>query len=226
MARTRVEMNIGMSGSGKSRELQEQTNDALDDGERCVAIDTTGEAAREEWWPDAQIVSTIPELAKGLHRGEELLLFVPARDRQLGPPRRDELPSIEHIAALCLDARDVTLVITEAHMHIGEGAPMGRQVRTLLTQYRHYDCAVLADTQRFAAVAKPLVSQATALRLFAMAGARDLGVVADIGGNPLVAAVQECARRLAAGEPGWHVVIDARHPPIRPKIVRRDLDDE
>ncbi len=217
----RVEGHVGMSGSGKTRELREQIAEAVEDGERVVAIDTTGELAEEI--EDAAIVASPGDAARELRNGSPLIIVVPERDRELGPARRDEIPIVERLASLCLDQRDVTLAITEAHMHIGEGAPMGRQVRTLLTQYRHYDCAVLFDTQRFAAVAKPLISQATCLRLFAMAGKRDLDVVADIGGGVLESAIKECARQLALGKPGYHVVVDARHPPVRPQLVRRSL---
>lgn len=220
----RVELHVGMSGSGKTRELREQIDEAEDDGERLVVIDTTGEIAEafaeDERRHTLAKVSALPAL---LREYDSPIVIVPERDRELGPPRRDEVPLVERVAYACLDARDVTIAITEVHMHIPESAPMGRQVRTLLTQYRHYDCALLADTQRFAAVAKPLVSQASALRLFAMAGKRDLDVVSDIGGEALAAAVREAARRLAAHEPGWHVTIDARHPPVRPKLTRRNL---
>lgn len=228
----RVELHVGMSGSGKTVELNEQVREAvLDEGERGVYVDTAGDDGaalfgelveeRDLW---CYCADSIPVVRQRLAQGAHFVLYQPARDRELGPPARGEIPDVEHLASICLDMRDVFLAITEVHMHVPEAAPIGRQTRTLLTQYRHYGCSILADTQRFAAVAKPLVSQASALRLFAMAGEADLKVVQDIGGRPLRAAVEEAARRMEAGEPGYHVAIDARHPPVRPKLRRRDLD--
>lgn len=218
--RPRVELFVGMSGSGKSTEMFARVGEAIDDGERVLLLNTTGEEIGEL---EGEPAGSVAEAFRLLARDVPLVVVVPPRDMELGPPRRDEIPLVEAVAYACLNARDVTLAITEVHMHVPEGAPLGRQTRTLLTQYRHYECAVLADTQRFAAVAKPLVSQASAMHLFAMAGARDLQAVSDLGGPALEAAVLEAARQLAAREPGWHATIDARHPPVRPKLRRREV---
>jgi hypothetical protein len=216
----RVLLHVGVSGSGKTFALQEDACERIDAGRRALIIDTAREWNASPHAIDPVYVETLDAARESLRRGTRMVVLRVARPTTLGPAPKGEVPLIERACALALDERAIDLVVTEAHMHLAGDDAVGVQTRTLITQYRHYGCALAVDTQRFAALATRVRAQASAMRLFALVGSRDLVAVDEVGGPALVAAVQACNAKLAAGEAGWHVYIDPKRPPLSPRIER------
>ncbi len=145
---------------------------------------------------------------------------------------RPQLTDVEATAeAACnwamADRQAVRVVaIPEAHRAIPKkidprSASAHAAVQSIITEWRHYNVAMYCDSQRFAALNTDLVELSRTLRLFAMAGKNDFQALKDIGGSELVTAVKECAEKLDAGEPGWHVRLGTtRRPPYE---ITRDV---
>lgn len=150
-------------------------------------------------------------------------VYRPRRDMRIGPPAKKEIPEIEHVAFWVLNTCSCDLVLPEAHIHLPleDDTSMGVQTRQLITQYRDYDVAISYDTQQFASVSMKLRKQTNAMRLFGFPDATpDMKQVQNLGGAALVDCIIECATRHAKGNPGWHVYVDPRIPPVNPKIAR------
>ncbi len=117
------------------------------------------------------------------------------------------------------------LVIPEAHHIAPVTGPVSLEIDRIATQWRHHNVAFWCDTQRIARLHHSITDNAREMKLYAQWGDADLKRVKEIGGNALVDAVNECARKCAPvdegglGEPGWHVRLGMwRQPPF--DIVR------
>jgi hypothetical protein len=99
------------------------------------------------------------------------------------------------------------LVLPEAHMSAREGYPLPPNLRTIAHRWRHkpVNAGCWWDTQHFADVSKDLERCAAHLYFFGNASAVDLRRIRDLAGDACAAAVLECGKRAAAGEPGYHV---------------------
>lgn len=220
-----IVLHVGDSKSGKSYALMCIVAMLIVEGFRALVLDRTRE------WADGRGVLAEPlraapvdieyvavaenysQARDALDKGYKLVIVQPPRPQfnPLAMPTKRErmIPLGEQLAALAMDVKDIAYVIPEAHRVVPQDQAVGPQMEEVLTAYRHYGVSVYMDTQRLAALTKMATEQAAGetMRLFAMSGRRDLEVVAAIGGDDLVEAVEECATRKAEGERGWFVEV-------------------
>lgn len=109
-----------------------------------------------------------------------------------------------------------SIVMPEAH----NGAPnalrtLPPNASRLTTAFRHRGASLFWDSQRLALINVTLrENTAENLHVFATTGLADRQVLRDMGGYELEAAALEAARRMQAGQPGWHVKLGlVRLPP-------------
>lgn len=236
-------LHVGQQGSGKTFALEEDTLERVELGRRVLVKDNKREwtafppslpicevcidpqrAVAEKCKMSGSCV-VVPDLPTAQKRIEKtgFVVLRPLRDRRLGTPPRREISLIERIASWALDTRNLDLVIPEAHMDFAleDDLGMGVQTRQLITQYRSYGIAVALDTQFFASISMKVRKSVNTYRIFGLAsGTPDMEQVRKLGGPALVAAIEECAKRHAAGQPGWHVFLDPRNPANKPQIER------
>jgi hypothetical protein len=117
----------------------------------------------------------------------------------------------------------VGVVCSEAHIAIPNRGSVPLYTMKAITQYRHWHVSMWLDTQRLSLINRTVTEQCQRLKLYAMVGNLDLGIVAaswdhDQGNKypQCSSLVQVCAERLGRGEPGWHVFLGVpRMPPYR-----------
>lgn len=200
---SRVQVHVGVSGSGKTYRAQRLAERAAQLGAKVLVIDIHREFTKEGRLPMA-VVSEPAHCDKAVAAGHRFLVAQPAEFLGLAHARLIEWG---------LRSRDTLFVITEAHRywpsHARPGVALDAPSAELLTAYRHFGCGLIADTQRAAALSKTATEQASILRVFATVGRRDLDVLDDYA-RGLAQAATDAAGRLARGEAGWHVCVDTR----------------
>lgn len=204
-------ISIGRSGSGKTFGIRRQLYRAA---RRIpiVVLDFMG-----EWTPSPGkivglppelgrvtcVVSSVEKAARYIERGARLAIVQPAQSTEIADVAEEACAW-----AWRRNARDVRgIAIPEAH----RVAPQGKltpAIQAVITAWRHGRVAAWLDTQRFALLNRTAIEQATETRIHAV-GRRDRETIAkDFGADELDAALAECARRMRAGQPGWHVKVD------------------
>lgn len=206
-----IRLNIGISGTGKTYCIRGQVYRSAAHMPIMV-LDRMCEwssvpASLAPYTAGCQTVAQGIEHAK---RGKRLIVVRP-----------QDIVSASNEA--CIWARDYKgvagVAIPEAHRvcpNMQNSLPQA--IDDVATAWRHHKVALWLDTQRIANLNRTLTEQARELKLFSIVGDRDLKVVSEIGGSELVAKIKECASRLAAGDPGWHVELGlVRVPPYQLK---------
>lgn len=117
-------------------------------------------------------------------------------------------------------AGEAGVACPEAHRACPLNKPLPHYVEIALTQWRHHRVWLWLDTQRMPLLSKTATEQATVLNLYTIVGVRDLSVIEQTYGRDCRARVEECAAKLRAGQPGWHVQLG--HVRVPPFHVTRD----
>lgn len=204
-------ISIGRSGSGKTYGIRQQLYRAA---RRIpiVALDLMG-----EWTPKPGVVvglprdlarvtcvvSSVEKATRYIERGARLAI--------VQPPSSTEVTDVAEEACAWAWRRNASSVrgvaIPEAHRVAPQGK-LSPAIGAVVTAWRHGRVAAWLDTQRFALLNRTAIEQATETRIHAV-GRRDREAIAkDFGADELNAALAECARRMRAGQPGWHVKVD------------------
>lgn len=208
-----IRLAVGASGSGKTYGMSQDVLKAvrhypvmvIDSMTEWVGRDAPIKIPADISAGLARSVKQGAELAK---QGKRLIVVVPTVDIEVAAEEA------------CGWARDYKgrcgLSISEAHRPMPNGGRLTRNIDDIATKWRHFDVSLWCDTQRLPQLHKLITEQARELRIYTIYGPRDLAVIAnEIGGQPLVAAVNECADLLSQGQPGWHVNLGiSRRPPF------------
>jgi len=199
-----LRLSVGVSRSGKTFGLRRQVYRAVRAGVPVLVLDRL-----REWTalpPDvaAVAVGVTPEAgvrgATAWLDGGARLAIVHTR-------------AVESDAVLaCEWARDhaghAGVAMSEVHRAApNTGAPLPEALEDVALAWAHHNVSFYGDTQRLSLCHRTLTEQMRELRVYAVGGERDLQRLREMGGAKLSEAAQECARRLVAGEPGWHVSI-------------------
>lgn len=212
-----LSVSIGISGSGKSYGIRKSVAESVCAGMRVIAVDPL-----REW------TSLSPSDARQI--ADVLAVSVTTRDlkRALAAAKREALVIYQPemvstlasdcdaiFAEACQSSDVVGIAVPEAHRIAPPAKALTPFVDEVATAWRHRGVRLWLDTQRLSRLHLSITENARELRLYALAGRRDLEVVDELGGRELVEAVRECARRMLDGEPGYHVSLDiAREPPF------------
>lgn len=94
---------------------------------------------------------------------------------------------------------------SEAHRVLPNASRLQGAIEDCVTAWRHRNVTLWLDTQRLSLLNRTTTEQATDLRLYAIAGDLDRRTIRASWGGECLDAVDECSRRLGAGDPGWHV---------------------
>lgn len=207
-------VRVGVSASGKTYGVRESVYTAVRAGMPVMVLDRMREWGRVprdlgDLVAGARSVAALAAAAAG---GARLLIVRP-------PSGELEVAAAE----ACAWARDVAgvagVAIPEAHAVMPKHGRLEPACEDVVTAWRHHHVALWVDTQRLALLSSHVVELARELHLHAMVGKRDLMVLRELGGPWLEAGVQWCARKLGAGEAGWHVTLDLIRVP--PYVARR-----
>lgn len=124
------------------------------------------------------------------------------------PQGRVTVEQADELAGIATEKAAV-LVLPEAHHYLPNIGNYieGDNLETLVTEWRHAKAGLWLDSQRFAAISARAIEACHVWSMFAMVGPNDLKRVYGEGGQELVDAIKECARRFAEpiNQPGWHV---------------------
>lgn len=206
-----LRVSAGLSGAGKSHSNQVGILTHVRQGIQCVVVDRLREW--ENAPPDILEVSGIAKSFDVLRQALE------AGEIGLGILQPDFAQLEAETDAVCEWAgADISVLrgvgLPEAHRALPKSwQSIPENIKNVVTEWRHHNVAMWLDTQRFAMLNADVVELAREVRLFAMHGNNDfkaLKAMAGGSGNELIAAVQQCAERLDADDPGWHVHLRAR----------------
>lgn len=200
-----IRLAIGVSGAGKTHGIKGEVYAAAR-LHPVIVIDRMHEWSRGDGW--ARDVGTAAKMIKD---GARLVI--------VRPP--DAVAAAEQACAWARDYPGLAgVAIPEAHRVAPNASKLAIPVEDVACAWRHHKVALWLDTQRIALLSRTLTEQAREIRLYAIVGDLDTRVVAELGGRDLALLVRECAARLAAGQPGWHVRLGlVRVPPYE---MRRD----
>lgn len=217
-----LRVNVGVSGAGKTHYLR---NDACAAAHHIpvIVID-----AMHEWdyVPDALVpvtkgALTVDDAVRQINAGARMVIVRP--DNHVAAAARaawwaQTYPGVAGI------------VIPEAHNVAPVSGPVPVEIDRVATAWRHHKVAMWCDTQRIARLHHSITDNAREMRVFAQWGDADMGRIWQVGGGSrghgaaLVAAVTECARKLAPvdeggdNEPGWYIYLGMnRVPPFTPR---------
>lgn len=204
-------VHVGAMGAGKTYAMRGEVLHHVRSGRRTIVIDRMSEweGVPPEIAPVTVGVYSEKDLRSKLETPAMLIVWRPG----LGST---ETATEVACQIACETPGPTAVAVPEAHAAWPKafGKDPGEIWRSaVITECRHHDVAVLADTQRLSRLNTDLVELSRTCRMFAMSGKNDLDRVSDIGGPELVAAVKSCADKLASGEPGWHVQLGLRRSP-------------
>lgn len=203
---------VGVCRSGKTYGMQRMVAAELRQGAspwRIVILDVNrewpGEPARGAPPIRFVVASSAGQVARALVSGERAVLVRPPFGT-VGESARDRAFADDLARVAIQHPGPVALAIPEVHRYLEEGAKAPPHLRTVIHQHRHTRTGLLWDTQQFADVRKELLRETTyGLRLYAQVHASSLKRVREEYGPRAVALLREAARRMRAGERGWHV---------------------
>jgi len=211
-----VRLYFGNPGSGKSYALRRDVIAAAR-YRTIVIVDATREWALD----NGTVVGTdIPggmpvAGARTVPRTLDLLDAMP-RGLIIFHPRIWVEDTASLVACLTVRNEPIGVAISEAHNLMPSGVPLTPGFDAMVTRWRHLRMGAWLDTQRPARLARTVTELATIVHLFAVNGPRDADAVSELVNDPkaLLATNEESCRRLAMGEPGWHVKLGIdRSPP-------------
>lgn len=209
-----LRLSIGISRSGKTFGLRRQVYRAVLAGVPVMVLDRM-----HEWTslpPEVARVAVgvrsttgVPLAAAWLQEGARLAIVQTSdvagdalKAAEWAKGKVDEsLPAIH-------PANHRGIAITEVHRAApNTGNPLPELLEDVALAWAHHNVSFFCDTQRIALCNRTLTEQMRELRVYAVGRGVDSQRLKEMGGPELAAASQECARRLVAGEPGWHVKI-------------------
>lgn len=213
-----VRLAVGVSGSGKSHGIVMDVRRAVRAGVPVVVVDSM-----HEWThvprDIAKLVTALPSDA----RRADIEAAVSGGKRLIVIRTRTAAATIRAAETACAwairHAGLAGVAIPEAWQVAPSHGALPPMLATVTRAWRHKRVCLWLDAQRVSMVSRHVTELARELRFYATAGDRDFLVMRDIGGQALVAAVRECAVKLAAGEPGWHVSLGVRR--IGPYTIER-----
>lgn len=200
---------IGAAGAGKTERMRRLVVQSVRSGWRCVVADLNG-----EW--SALPVPTVTADPAGVAvalRDQSPRVVVVRLPRALGV--KAQSVALETVAAAVVNAGRAVLVLPEAGTWLPLRQPVGESVYSLLTRWRHLGCGLFLDFQRFAQVSTEARDACRVVYCFAASNEHDRDRYRELGGAPLVVAVDECAARWHRGEAGWHVEVHPNAPKAR-----------
>lgn len=194
-----IHLHVGTSGSGKTHALKEGIYADADRGIPFCVLEY-----REDWpyvpsrfnaRPYTDVKAALADLRAGVTR------FAVIRDSG------DPIESWDRVCRWACKAPGPSgIAVAEAHEVMPNVRLHPKWTKRAVTQWRHYGIEMWIDTQRLAELWPTARSQAVYdTKIFATVEPTDQKVLRGIGGHELVVAVDECASRLAAGEPGYYV---------------------
>lgn len=207
-----LRVSVGVSGAGKTHGVRASVL-ASSLVHPVVVIDRM-----KEW---QTVPPTHAHLVQGVPSGKmaDALPYIAAGKRLiiLRPASHEVEQAAEDACAWARDAPYVAgVAIPEAHNVAPTHGRLSSALGDVVSTWRHCRVAAWFDTQRVALLNRQITENARELRIYALAGDRDLATVRSIGGRELESAVLQCTAKLAAGEPGWHVKLGlVRVPPFR-----------
>lgn len=213
--------HLGMSRSGKTFALMRRV-ERSQKRFRFLVYDRL-----HEWRRELQVKHALVDDRDGLEmaiaKGHRTIVFIPQRerwdpDRQLS--RKDD-PAVAQCAVLADYALDnaMVLVLPEIHRVAPTGIALPGPLDEIAGAYRHYRAGLWYDSQRPVSVHLRIREQTETMRIFAIAGRRDLQTIEEWYPGSAAAALR-CSAALANGIHGWHIAIDPRNP-APPYPVRR-----
>jgi hypothetical protein len=202
-------VHAGLSGSGKTHAIKQEVWEALNTMP-VIVIDRMRE------WDFAP--AGVQAIGGGTEEVLDVLSDIADNDTDLRgrlavirPDFGEGGSALEQTCRWAIDTPGpVGIAIPEAHRAFDKRFTSKTWPATsaIITEWRHHRVKLWADTQRFSLLNTDVVELSRSMRLFAMNGRNDLAAVRDIGGDDLVEAIGQCADKLAASEPGWHVSLD------------------
>lgn len=213
---------FGSCGSGKSYAIQRMVARELrrPHGWSFVDLDLNGEipsrAPALVGSPPLRVfVAHTPDEARvALNRGARFVVVQPGQDVD-----DSDIPAIaDELARHVWEVGGTILVLPEAHVACPEGRGVPPHVARILHRFRHNrgargnGCGLWYDSQHFSRLSKRVEDETRLFLFHATSTPRDVERIRDLGGPELVRLVDECARRLAAGEKGWHVPVSSMNP--------------
>jgi len=210
-----IHLHVGTSGSGKTFGLKEGIFADADRGIPFLILecreDWTGAPARFRPAPYTDVNAAIRDLQSGATR------FAVVR------PVGDPIAAWDRACEwACRTPGPCGVACAEAHEVMPNKRIHPKWTTRAITQWRHYGIEMWIDTQRFAELWTTAVSQAVYdTKIYATVGPADLKMMQSLWGYEIVRAADECAARLAAGQPGWYVKMGlVRRPPFQ---IHRDV---
>ena len=199
-----LRLSVGVSGSGKTHGLRRQVYRAVLSGVPVMVLDRMREWTTLPPEVAKVAVGVTPESGVQLARAwldeGARLVIVQTRDVE-----RDTILACEWARD---NPKHCGIALTEVHRAApNTGAPLPSALEDVALAWRHHHVSFWCDTQRLSLCNRTFTEQVRELRVHAVGGERDLMRLREMGGAELAQAATECARRLVAGEPGWHVLI-------------------
>lgn len=228
-----LRLNVGVSGSGKTSNMNDQIFSFARQGMPIVYLDQLADMAS----CPSDITSALIEDLPGTKEEMDMTIRALAAPRRIVVCRPND--PYDYLMALCRygvprskrnpNGRPwpgvMGIALPEAHLIVPNKKSLDPIVMKVVTQWRHHGLAVWFDTQRFSLLNTTAIHQSREIRLFAIVGDTDLKRVRDLGGDELSDLVREAGRRMQEvheggdNEPGWYVRLNpARLPPY--KLVR------
>lgn len=210
---------VGISGSGKTYGIRRQVLATCAARVPVIVVDTIKDAhwrtlprpllKRAAGFAETQC--TAERVTSALDKGALLVVVRPSYEAALDVA--------EAMAGVARDWPTLCgVAIPEAHRIAPNGRPMPPAIGDVVTAFRHHKVRAWFDSQRLALLNTSITELARDLRIYTIRGRRDFAAAREIGDEPLVAALRDCAERFDRGERGWHVALGVRQaPPFRPE---------
>lgn len=226
-------LHVGMSASGKTWALQRLAESRARSGSRVLVLDRLHEWARLDGTSPLSVPVGVASTNDGVEHffrqgAVQVLVYKPADIFE--STRQDVLsPSDDLLREACTLARfamrhGCTIITPEVHRIAPNGPRLPRMLDEMAGAGRHYGGQWWADTQRLALCSTRLRDQVTSLRVFSLHGRAERKVLRDDYDDEMASSVDECARRHARGEHGWHVLTDPRNR-FPPYPIQRFMTD-
>jgi len=200
-------LHVGCSGSGKTYALQRAVwRDVQRDTMRVIVLDRMHEWVRVPQGVTAARHATV----------EGALLDVTHSVLVVSASREDIRDTAQRAADWALRGKDLRgVIIPEAYRAAPSQGRLAPEIEEIACAGRHHAARLYLDVQRPTMLHPTLREQSEIWRAFAAYSQDDLSLYRAIGGSDLADGVRECGARLTAGQPGWHIELDAaRRPPF------------
>lgn len=196
---------IGASGSGKTYTMQSHASAAVRAGWRVVVMDLVEEWPQPGAWKTRPryVLAETPDEARAAG-SYPLVVYRPPMGAD-----HEHATAADALAAVAIDAGPTILCLPEAQHACREHKPLPQHISEIVHRWRHRSVGarIWWDTQQLADVSKELYAASTRLHFFGGAHRRDGNRCRQLGGEPLLHAIDQCGRRALTGRAGYHVAI-------------------